>query len=309
MTAPGNVLVVGSLNADLIMQAARLPRRGETVVGATFHIAAGGKGANQAVAAARLGAPVAMIGRIGGDAFGALVRDELRRAGVGIDGLIVDTEAPTGTGQIVVDDCGENAIVVASGANARLTVADVVTQTAAWEAAALVVLQLETPLVTIAATIATAAARKLPVLLNAAPAQPLPADLWHAVDWLVVNEVEATQLLGQPIASVHDAIAAARALRRAEHRVVITLGAAGAVLFGDGEPMHAAAPLIAAVDTTAAGDAFVGALAAALLTATDDANAVRGAVVAGSLACTKLGAIPSLPTTDEVTALQRRLAG
>lgn len=301
---PAHILVVGSLNVDLVMRAPRLPHPGETIIGATFHMAVGGKGANQAVAAARAGASVAMIGRLGNDAFGALARDALRAAGVNTDAVLTDSDAATGTGQIVVDDAGRNAIVVASGANACVSVADVVRQTAAWDGARLVVLQLEIPLVTVAATIAAAAARELPVVLNAAPAQPLPADLWHAVDWLVANEVEAAQLLGRPVTSVHDAVEAARALRRTRHRVVITLGAAGAVLLGDAQPLHVAAPRVDVVDTTAAGDAFVGALAAALVSAADDADAVRRAVLAGSLACTKLGAIPSLPTAADVAALQ-----
>lgn len=296
----GHVLVVGSLNADLVMHAPRLPQAGETVVGATFQVAAGGKGANQAVAAARLGAKVAMIGRIGDDSFGELVRSELLRAGVDVAQVGVDAHAATGTGQIVVDQTGQNAIVVAAGANACVTVADVSNAVAAWDGAALVVTQLEIPLAAVAVTIAMAAARRLPVLLNAAPAQALPDQLWHAVDWLIVNEIEAEQLGGRTIRSVADAMAVASALRRPGQRVVVTLGAAGAVLVDEGENLHVPAPSVAAVDTTAAGDAFVGGLAAALQRGAQVCDAVREAVVAGSLACTKAGAIPSLPTADQV---------
>src|SRR5512140_3301996 len=161
----GHILVVGSLNADLIMHAPRLPRSGETVIGAQLHIAAGGKGANQAVAAARLGAPVAMLGRVGNDAFAQRVRTALVTAGVNVDALLVDPEAATGTAQIVVDAAGRNAIVVASGANARVDVADV-TRAGAWNGAVMVALQLEIPLVAVAAAVATAHTRGVPVILN-----------------------------------------------------------------------------------------------------------------------------------------------
>jgi ribokinase len=296
----GTVLVIGSLNVDLIARAPRLPGPGETVIGGTFHIAAGGKGANQAVAAARMGAAVAMIGRIGDDDFGLLVRTELERAGVGLDHVRVERSVPTGTAHICVDARGRNAIVVASGANERLDDADVSRAVSAWAGAALVVLQLEIPLATVAAAIREASARGLPVLLNAAPAQPLPGELLRAVAWLVVNEVEAEQLTGERIESPADAMRAASILRTGTQRVVVTLGAAGAVLLGEAPPTHVPVPRVEVLDTTAAGDAFVGALAAGLVRGDADETAVRDAVIAGSLACTKLGAIPSLPTVAEV---------
>jgi len=301
---PGHVLVVGSLNTDLVMRAPRLPRPGETVVGASFHMAPGGKGANQAVAAARLGAAVKMIGRVGNDAFGQLVRAAVADAGVGVDAIQVDSKNPTGTAQVIVDAQGQNSIVVASGANACLSVADVTRATAQWEGASVVVLQLEVPLMTVAAAIAMAAERRVPVLLNAAPAQSLPDELWHSVGWLVVNEVEMEQLGERAIASVDDAIVAARQVRRRGQHVVVTLGAAGAIVVGDGEVLHAQAPPVDVVDTTAAGDAFVGALAAALRRGLAPPDAMQQAVVAGSLACTKAGAIPSLPTAADVRGVQ-----
>jgi len=304
ITPRGHVLVVGSLNADLVAHAPRLPRAGGTVLGATFQVMPGGKGANQAVAAARLGAPTVMIGRVGADAYGSLLRDELGRAGVCTDHVRVDLDVPTGTGHIVVDEAGRNTIVVASGANACLVVADVMGASTAWDRASLVVLQLEIPLVTIAATVAAAVTRRLPVVLNVAPAQVVPDDVLHAAAWLVLNEVEAEQLWGQAVVTATDALAAASALRQPGQRVVVTLGAAGAVLVSDAATMHVPAPQVEVVDTTAAGDAFVGALAAALHCGLADEAALRQAVIAGSLACTKPGAIPSLPTAAEV----RRLA-
>ena len=300
----GHVLVVGSLNTDLVMRAPRLPRPGETIVGGVFHMVPGGKGANQAVAAARLGAPVKMIGRVGNDAFGRLARDAVGDAGVGVVAIWVDPNTPTGTAQVIVDAHGQNAIVVASGANACLSVADVTRATAQWEEASVVVLQLEVPLMTVAAAIAMAAERRIPVLLNAAPAQVLPDELWHSVGWLVVNEVEMEQLAERAIASLDDAIAAARELRRRGQHVVVTLGAAGAIVVGDGEVLHAQAPRVDVVDTTAAGDAFVGALAAALHRGLAATDAMQHAVVAGSLACTKAGAIPSLPTAADVRRVE-----
>jgi ribokinase len=307
MSSSGHVLVVGSLNADLVMRAPRLPRPGETVVGGAFHVAPGGKGANQAVAAARLGAKVAMIGRVGNDAFGMLVRGELERAGVCVEHVRIDAEAPTGAGQIVVDATGQNAIVVASGANARVEVDDVMQAASAWDGAMCVVLQLEIPLVTVAATIAAAHARQIPVLLNAAPAQVLPDDLMQAVSWLVVNEVEAEQLAHRTVRSRADAIDVAAGLRNAGQRVLVTLGANGAVLVSDARTMHVPALPVDVVDTTAAGDAFVGALAAALQRGVSEGDALRDAVVAGSLACTRAGAIPSLPMAAEVDAQSRIL--
>lgn len=296
----GHVLVVGSLNTDLVMCVPRLPRPGETIIGAVFHMAPGGKGANQAVAAARLGAPVKMIGCVGNDAFGQIVRDTVADAGVGVDAIRVDPNNPTGTAQVIVDVQGQNTIVVASGANACLSVADVTRATAQWEEAAVVVLQLEIPLMTVAAAIAKAAERHVPVLLNAAPVQSLPDELWRSVDWLVLNEVEMEQLAECRIAAVDDAITAARGLCRRGQHVVVTLGAAGAIVVGDGGVLHIHAPPVAVVDTTAAGDAFVGALAAALQRGLAPTDAMQQAVVAGSLACTKAGAIPSLPTATDV---------
>ncbi len=306
----GHVLVIGSLNVDLVMRVARLPRAGETLIASSFAVVPGGKGANQAVAAARSGAPVAMIGRVGDDGFGVLVRDELSRAGVGVDHVRLDPDAHTGTAQIVVDEAGHNAIVIASGANARTDVADVLEAETAWYGAMLVVLQLEIPLRTIMASVDTAVRRRLPVLLNAAPAQPLPAELQGALSWLVVNEIEAEQLAGRSTAhgairSVADAFTAARALHRPGQHVIVTLGAAGAVLVTNHDAVHVPAPRVDVVDTTGAGDAFIGALAAALHRSASPRDAVREAVAAGSVACTRAGAIPSLPTRAEVIGRMR----
>lgn len=293
-----HVLVVGSVNVDLTMRTARLPRAGETLLGATFHMAPGGKGANQAAAAARLGVPVVMVGRVGDDAFGAVTRDALAQAGVDVEHLLIDASTSTGTAQIVVDAAGQNTIVVASGANACLAPVDL--DVAAWQGAGVLVLQLEVPLPTITTAVEMARRQAIPILLNAAPAQPLPEDLTHNVDWLIVNEVEAEQLTGVTVRSPADAVTAARTLRTSGQRVAVTLGAGGAVLVQDAACLHIPAAAVSAIDTTAAGDAFVGALAAGLLRGLPDDVALRHAVVAGSLACTRIGAIPSLPTAGEL---------
>ena len=299
----GPVVVVGSLNADLVTRAPRLPRPGETVLGGSFQIVPGGKGGNQAAAAARLGAPVVLIGRVGDDAFGHLLREALRKSGVSLDLVRVDGEAATGTAQIVVAESGENAIVVAPGANERVSADDVRAAAPVWHTAAVVVAQLEVPLATVAATVQAAAPHAVPVILNAAPVRPLPRTLLDGVRWLVVNEVEAEQLSGCPVQSVADAVRAARALPRGEQKIVVTLGAAGAVLVDGDVALHARAPQVKVVDTTAAGDAFVGALATAVRDGLRAEDALCRAVAAGSLACTRLGAQPSLPERAAVDRL------
>jgi ribokinase len=305
----GHVLVVGSLNADLVMHAPHLPRQGETVLGATFEVVAGGKGANQAAAAARLGVPVSIIGCVGDDMFGHLLREALHAAGVQIEHLRVVAQTATGTAHVVVDAHGNNAIVVAAGANAALAPDDLADAEPVWADAAVLVLQLEIPIPTVTRAIRLAARRHIPVVLNAAPAQALEPHVLDGVDWLVVNEVEAEQLSGHGVGSPSDAIAAAAHFRRPRQRAIVTLGAAGAVLVRDSEPLHIPAPQVDVVDTTAAGDAFVGALAAQVRRGVSDDAALRYSVIAGSLACTRRGALPSLPDAAAVNRLQSILAG
>lgn len=300
----GVVVVIGSLNVDLISVAPRLPLPGETILGTSFHMAAGGKGANQAVAAARLGAPVAMVGRVGDDPFARLVRDEMTAAGVNIEHVLTDPGAFTATGSIFVDHSGQNSIVVASGANARLVPADIEAAAALLDDAALVVLQLEVPAAANMAALVAARRRGLPVILNAAPMNTAAADLIAACDWLVVNEIEAEQLGGRRVADVADAVAVAESMKRPAQSIVVTLGPLGAVLVSGHRSVHFEAPQVDVADTTAAGDAFVGTLAAVLQRGGGADEALRCAVLAGSLACTKVGAIPSLPTAADVERLR-----
>ncbi len=303
----GNVLVVGSLNMDLVVPVERHPGPGETVIGGDLQRFPGGKGANQAVAAARLGARVRMVGRVGEDAYG----EELKR---GLEAEGIQTAAvrrvagPTGVALISVSADGQNAIIVSPGANARLRPEDLAPEL--FEDAGVVVLQLETPLETVqrAAELGRAAGAR--VLLNAAPAQTLPPELLRLLDVLVVNEFEAAQIAAstEPKTS-EEALALARALSRLVPLVVVTLGGRGLVWAGASSEGTMPPFEVEPVDTTAAGDAFVGGLAAALAAGEPLEQALRFGSAAGALATTRPGAQPSLPTADEVAGLLNGRAG
>ncbi|HXC58110.1 MAG TPA: ribokinase [Steroidobacteraceae bacterium] len=299
MTA--RIIVVGSLNMDVVCRVARAPAAGETVLGESASFVPGGKGANQAVACARLGAVVRMIGRVGPDAFGARLREGLSAEGIDVARVGVDTEATSGVALILVEADGQNRITVAAGANARLTPAHVVAAAADWPRGGLLLAQLETPLDTIAAAIEAAHEAGLRVVLNPAPAQPLPAAWWRRIDLLVPNETEAALLTGLPVGDVSGAISAARELRRrGVHHVLLTLAERGVLLAdADGERVIPA-PRVQVVDTTAAGDTFIGALAVALGEGLDlDAAAAFG-VRAASLSVTRPGAQSSIPHRSEL---------
>lgn len=290
------ILVIGSINRDLVVRGPKLPAPGETVLGGSFATHPGGKGANQAVAAARLGADVTFIGAVGQDDYGRQMLDVLAEEGLNTDLIACHREVPTGVGVIAVDErTGENAIFVASGAN--LTVAPDYhgNWVRAVEAADRLILQLEIPLPSVQAALAMAVSLGKPVVLNAAPAQRLPTGFLNGVATLVVNEGEAAQLTGSPAdVGLSDLLAGLHALGPAQ--VVITLGARGAVA-SEGQGMASVpAPAVSeAVDTTGAGDCFVGALAVALSEGKSLAEACEFAVRAASLSVTRHGAIPSLP--------------
>jgi ribokinase len=302
MTA--RVTVVGSLNMDLVARAPRIPQPGETIIGGDFHTVPGGKGANQAVAAARLGAQVSMVGRVGRDAFANPLLDNLAAAGVDHAFVIPDPEAATGVALIVVDDTGQNSIVVASGANMRLSPADVDGAEAAIAGADALLLQLESPLETVTRAAEVARAHGVRVILNPAPARSLPAALLSLVDVLIPNESETALLTGLPVGDQAEAEAAAAALRgMGVGTVILTLGERGALLAQAGAAELVPAFEVTPVDTTAAGDAFVGGFAVALAEGQTLAEAVRWGNAAGALATTKLGAQPSLPTGQDLEVL------
>jgi len=301
--ARGRVAVVGSLNMDLVVRAPRLPNPGETLAGSAFAQVPGGKGGNQAVAAARLGAQVAMVGRVGADSNGEVLRAGLVAEGIDCGALETSSSAPTGVALIVVDDASQNAIVIVAGSNGEVTPETLVRHGAVLGEADVVVCQLETPTDTVAA--ALAAARRLGkiTVLNPAPATgPLPAHWLPLVDYLVPNEHEAAALTGLAASTPEDAARAALALREAGARnVLVTLGAQGVCALLDGAaPTHLGAPRVSAVDTTAAGDTFIGAFAARLAAGESAQDAIAFALRAASISVTRSGAQPSIPRLAEL---------
>jgi ribokinase len=297
-----SVVVLGSANLDLVYEVDRIPAPGETLLSRGFAAFPGGKGNNQAIATARSGAPVRFIVALGRDAAGDRLADEARRAGISLEDR--RTDAPTGTAVIFVDRHGENAIVVDSGANAALT--DLTEgELASIAAADLLVLQLETPLDTVADAAAAARSSDTMVILNAAPSTAVPAGLLGQVDLLIVNEHEAADLVGEPDGTGERSLVAA--LTAHGCAVIVTLGAEGALIAVPGrEPVKVPAIEVEAKDTTGAGDTFVGALAAALdrgTRSTDLASLVAAtefATAAAAIAVQRKGAVPSIPTLKEV---------
>jgi ribokinase len=295
----GPIVVLGSVNADLALRCERLPRPGETVHGEDFQTVPGGKGANQAVAAARLGGRVEFIGCVGDDAFGAAARATLVREGVGTAGLRTRAGVPTGVAMILVERSGQNSIALAAGANASVDAALVDDAAATIACASLLVCQLETPLAAVQHAIGIARRHGVPVLLNPAPAQPLAPALLSEVDILVPNESEAALLLAAPSGAL-DAAAAAAALRgHNAATVIVTLGGEGVCIADERGTRRWPAPRVQAVDTTGAGDTFIGAFAVARQEGLGTDDAVRFAQRAAALSVTRAGAMASMPTRAE----------
>ncbi|MEZ5247402.1 MAG: ribokinase [Acidimicrobiales bacterium] len=300
MSTP-EITIVGSANLDLVVDVERVPLVGETVLGGDLRRIPGGKGANQAVAAARLGRRVAMVGRLGDDEGGATLRTALETDGVDTSALITTVGTPNGVALISVDADGDNAIVVSPGANGRVDADDVARAGTLVSEAAVLLLQLEVP---VGAVTAAALAAGGTVILNPAPAPsaPLPRELLDAVDILVPNQTELATLTGHS-GPVDAAVAARLARRLPSPVVVVTLGAAGALVVTDDAVEHVAAPEVDPVDTTAAGDSFCAAMADGLVRGLDVVDAVRWAVRVGAATTLRPGAQPSLPTPAEVDAL------
>ncbi len=301
-----SLVVVGSLNMDFVVTVERLPAPGETVLGRDFQMIPGGKGANQACAAARLsGSRVAvrMIGRVGYDLFADHLKASLSAAGVDVTAVHATRAQPTGVALIWVDRAGQNSIVVASGANHELRAADVESFRRTFRGARFVLFQLETRLDTVRAALAVAREEGAETILDPAPAQPLPHDLLSLVDILTPNESEALILLGRPPGrvSADEAPELARALReRGARRIVLKLGDQGCC-FDDGiQRLHAPAFAVAVRDATAAGDTFNAALAVALAEERPVAEALRFANAAAAISVTRLGAQASVPSREEV---------
>lgn len=295
-----SVLVVGSVNRDYVCRVTSIPRPGETVVGGELSLTSGGKGGNQAVAAARMGATTTLVACVGDDTDGHALLADLAAAGVGIEDVETVDDVRSGAAFVMVADDGENSIVVAPGANGRLDAARASRAvTARVGPGDLLVLQAEIPIEAVVAAVEAAVRSSVRVVLNLAPYRPVPEGVLQVCDPLVVNEVEARALLGVGSDDV-GAVEMAVTLRRRTRSVVITLGAAGAVAAYGDVVDQVPAPQVPVVDSTGAGDAFVGALAAAVSAGVDLANAVRLGVQAGSVAVGRLGAQTSFPTPDDV---------
>ena len=301
---PPQIVVIGSSNTDLILRLDHIPRPGETVLGGAFATAAGGKGANQAVAAARAGGQVTFVARLGRDGFGDVALAGFKRDGLDTRFVWRDRAAPSGVALIFVAKDGENAIGVAGGANARLSPADVCKARRVIARADVVLLQLETPLETVRAAAELAARAGVRVILNPAPARPLPAALLRHVTILTPNEMEAELLTGVAVRDETTAAQAAEKLRaRGVGIVIVTLGARGAWLAGPGVQQLVPGFKVRAVDTTAAGDVFNGALAVALGEGRALPEAVRFANAAAAVSVTRPGAQPSAPRRREIERL------
>ena len=294
------IVVIGSTNTDMVVRSARIPVPGETVTGGTFLLNPGGKGANQAVACARLGGDTVFVAKVGDDAFGRETGPRLAKDGIDAR-LLTDGSAASGVALILVDAQGRNCISVAPGANATLVPADLEPMRGEIEKAAAVVMQLETPLETVCWAAEVARSAGVTVVLNPAPAAELPAGLYSCLDWITPNETEAKLLTGVEVADAASAQAAAEVLHaRGVKGVVVTLGEQGAFWSVGGASGLVPACPVTAVDTVAAGDTFNGAFVVALTEGRTAEEAVRFAVKAASISVTRPGAQSSVPHRSEV---------
>ena len=302
LNAPPRIVVLGSLNMGLVLRVPHAPEAGETLQGHSIQTVPGGKGGNQAVSCARQGAAVSLLGRTGADDYGQTLRAALTRDAIDHSGVQTDAREPTGVALVMVDDAAQNRIVVIAGANARVEVdANDPELAQRLRGAAFLLTQFETPLAKVVTAAALAHRVGCRVMLNPSPAQALPAELWPLLDTLVVNEVEARLLSGLVADTPAQAAKAACALReRGVARVVVTLGAVGAVAADAQGCRHHPALVVNAVDTTAAGDTFLGALAVMLADGQSFDEAVRHGILAAALCVTQVGAQPSIPDRNAV---------
>lgn len=299
-----SIVVIGSINADLALSTDRLPLPGETVRASSFVTYPGGKGANQAVAASRLGADVHLVGRVGGDAMGTSLIAALDESRVDTSGVSVDANASTGTALITVASNGENTIVTSGGANHRVGDEELETLDRLLSGASMLLVQLEIPMDVVQRAVRRAADARVPVMLDPAPIAELPASTLRDVTWITPNEHEAQALSGSAVSDDTGAARAAADLRaRGVEHVVITMGTRGSLYAGPDGDLRLEAPAVAAIDTVACGDAFNGALAVALTGGREIEAALRFACAAGAAAATIAGAYPSMPTLRKVEAL------
>jgi ribokinase len=301
MSTPPYILVAGSSNTDMVINSPHLPVPGETIIGSSFFMNPGGKGANQAVAAARLGGHVTFICKTGNDIFGKQASSIFENEGIDISYIIEDADNPSGVALITVDDKGENTIVVASGSNGTLSRADIEHSKNVIENAAVILMQLEIPIDTVQYIAETARAKNVTVILNPAPACEIPDELLSNISIITPNEKEAEMLTGIHVNSIDTAKEAAKVLSaKGIATVIITLGPKGALIYDGKEFEHISSVEVKAVDTTAAGDIFNGALAVALTEGKMISEATTFACRAGAISVTRKGAQSSAPYRKEL---------
>jgi ribokinase len=297
----GKIIVIGSANTDMVVKSAKLPLPGETILGGTFFMNAGGKGANQAVAAARVGGHVTLVTKVGNDIFGKQTIEGLQKENINTDYVFTDEKYPSGTALIMVNEEGENCIVVAPGANANLLPADIemINDLASAE---IILMQLEIPIETIKAVAKTVKENGQKIILNPAPAQILDDELLNGLFLITPNETEATLLTGIKVVDEETAAQAAHVfLSKGVQNVIITLGKQGAYFKNKNETLIIKAPEVKALDTTAAGDTFSGALTVAITEKMDWEKAIQFAVQAASISVTRMGAQASVPYRKELS--------
>ncbi|WP_034256356.1 ribokinase [Arenibacter latericius] len=303
--SPNKIIVIGSANTDMVVKATKLPLPGETVLGGTFYMNAGGKGANQAVAAARLGGNVSLVTKVGNDIFGKQTVEGLRKDGIKTDYVFTDNKSPSGTALIILNEEGENCIVVAPGANANLLPSDI-EKVKQVSRAKIILMQLEIPMETIAFVVKNAKKTHQKVIINPAPAQKLDDELLKGLFLITPNETEAALLTGITVIDEETASQASKIfLDKGVENVIITLGKEGAYFENNNQHFKIPAPLVKVIDTTAAGDTFSGAIAVALTEKQDRSTieweqVVKFAIVAASKSVTRLGAQVSIPYKKEI---------
>ena len=295
------ILVVGSSNTDMVIKTQTFPAPGETILGGKFLMNPGGKGANQAVAAARLNGMVTFVGKIGDDIFGKQAVQQLEDEGINVDFVVVDPENPSGVAMITVDRKGENSIVVAPGSNGTLSATDFDKAMAELNDSEFILMQLEIPIPTVEHIAKIAASKEKKVILNPAPAAKLSDDLLQNLYIITPNETEAELLTGIKVSDGQSALKAANILHeKGVEIIIITLGSAGAFLLADGKSEIISAPKVEAVDTTAAGDTFNGALVVALSEGKSIQESIAFANIAASISVTRIGAQSSVPFRKEI---------
>src|ERR1700693_1793921 len=300
----GHIVVVGSINVDLVGNAERVPLPGETLTGRSFSTFHGGKGANQAVGVARLGYPVSMVGKVGDDSFGSALKAALRKAGVNVK-VVGTVKGSSGVALINIGDDGQNTIVVVPGANGKLLPKDITRASAALRTAEMLLTQLEIPLITMETLAVFAHKNKIPLMLDPAPARELPKGLLQCATWITPNESETRILCGlsanEPVIPATAARCAELLLERGPKNVLIKMGSQGVFLAtGGGTREMIAAFAVKAVDSTAAGDAFNAGFAVSLLSGAAPVQAARYASAVAAISVTRVGAQPSMPTAREV---------